>query len=576
MAIKRYFATADSTITNAYKPNLTTRAFDANMGLADSLEVFTIYGQESSTSREKERIVIKFPADTIKEDFDAGEFPDTAKFYLRLFNVEHTGTTPKDFNLEVYKLSKRFDEGTGLDMEDYTDDGVVNWLTASLDKIPASGSFTITTNPTAGAVFTASVGTYEVSTTAAATSNGTATNLETALNGNSNITSLVSISRNLNVVSLVALTSGSVGNSIAISIDPTGSDTTGALTGSGDSLAGGTDYTLWDTPGGDTTGSALGSAYFETGDEDMTVDITSEVLTWLTSSSNDKGLLIRHTTRVETEITQSYYTKKFSARGSEFFFSRPVLEVRWDSSEQDDRANFYSQSNLFAVGSTYNQNTLNLYNRVFGSLVDLRGDATLVPSASFYADADLTDQLTPESVTVTREATGSYKAIVELSTTASTVYEKWTHPTTSSIVFFSGSFDVRQRIASNTNKQNQYVINITNLQDKYSTDETARFRLFTRLKDWSPTIYTVANSDIETEIIKSAYYKVFRVVDNLDIIDFGTGSVEYTKLSYDKDGSYFDLDINMFEEGYAYGIQFSFFINGKYVDQPEVFKFRVE
>jgi hypothetical protein len=363
MAIKRYFATADSTITNAYKPDLATRAYDANMGLADSLEVFTIYGQESSTSREKERIIIKFPADTIKEDFDAGEFPNTAKFYLRLFNVKHTGTTPKDFNLEVYKLSKRFDEGTGLDMEDYTDDGVVNWLTASLDKIPASGSFTITTNPTAGAVFTASVGTYEVPTTAAATSNGTATNLETALNGNSNITSLVSISRNLNVVSLVALTSGSVGNSIAISIDPTGSDTTGALTSSGDTLAGGLDYTPWDTPGGDTTGSALGSAYFEIGDEDMTVDITSEVLTWLTSSSNDKGLLIRHTTRVETEITQSYYTKKFSARGSEFFFSRPVLEVRWDSSEQDDRSNFYSQSNLFAVGSTYNQNTLNLYSK---------------------------------------------------------------------------------------------------------------------------------------------------------------------------------------------------------------------
>jgi len=576
MAIKRYFATADSTITNAYKPDLATRAFEANMGLADSLEVFTIYGQESATSREKERIVIKFPADQIKQDFDAGQFPDSAKFYLRLFNVEHTGTTPKDFTLEVYKLSKSFDEGTGLDMEDYGDTGVVNWLTASLDKIPATGSFTITSSPVSGTAFTASVGTYEAPTIAGSSANNTAINLANSLNGVSTITDLVSISRNLNIVSLVALTSGSIGNSVVISIDPTGSDGSGALTGSGDSLTGGLDYTPWDTAGGDVTGSALGSAYFATGDEDMVVEITDEVLTWLTSSTNDKGLLVRHTTRVETELTQSYYTKKFSARGSEFFFSRPVLEVRWDSSEQDDRSNFYSQSNLFAVGSSYNQNTLNLYNRVFGSLVDLRGDATLVPSASFYAASDYTDLLTPESIAVTREATGSYKAIVELSTTASTVYEKWTHPTTSSIVFFSGSFDVNQRVASNTNKQNQYVINITNLQDKYSPDETARFRLFTRLKDWSPTIYTVANKDIETEIIKNAYYKVFRVVDNLDIIDFGTGSLEYTKLSYDRDGSYFDLDVNMFERGYAYGIQFSLFINGKYENQPEIFKFRVE
>jgi len=90
MAIKRYFATGDTSITDAYKPNLSTRATGSNMGLADSLEVFTIYGQASTTSREKERILVKFPANAIKEDFDAGEFPDTAKFYLRLFNVKHT------------------------------------------------------------------------------------------------------------------------------------------------------------------------------------------------------------------------------------------------------------------------------------------------------------------------------------------------------------------------------------------------------------------------------------------------------------------------------------------------------
>ena len=38
MAIKRYTADADTTITNAYKPNLRTRATDANMGESDILE----------------------------------------------------------------------------------------------------------------------------------------------------------------------------------------------------------------------------------------------------------------------------------------------------------------------------------------------------------------------------------------------------------------------------------------------------------------------------------------------------------------------------------------------------------
>ena len=50
MAIKRYFATKDNTITNAFKSNLTTRGTGSNMGQADILEVFSILGQASSSS----------------------------------------------------------------------------------------------------------------------------------------------------------------------------------------------------------------------------------------------------------------------------------------------------------------------------------------------------------------------------------------------------------------------------------------------------------------------------------------------------------------------------------------------
>ena len=52
MTIKRYFATADNTITNAFKENLVTRGTGSNMGLADILEVFSIYGQATSASAE--------------------------------------------------------------------------------------------------------------------------------------------------------------------------------------------------------------------------------------------------------------------------------------------------------------------------------------------------------------------------------------------------------------------------------------------------------------------------------------------------------------------------------------------
>ena len=48
MAIKRYNADADNTITNAFKADLSTRGTGANMGAADVLEVFSIRGQASA------------------------------------------------------------------------------------------------------------------------------------------------------------------------------------------------------------------------------------------------------------------------------------------------------------------------------------------------------------------------------------------------------------------------------------------------------------------------------------------------------------------------------------------------
>ena len=68
MAIIRYTASADNTITNAHTETLidTQRATGSNSGKSDVLEVFSIYGQSSSSvglSSEASRVLIKF--DTI-------------------------------------------------------------------------------------------------------------------------------------------------------------------------------------------------------------------------------------------------------------------------------------------------------------------------------------------------------------------------------------------------------------------------------------------------------------------------------------------------------------------------------
>ena len=55
MSIRRYAATADNTITNAFKENLTTRGTGSNMGQADVSEVFSIYARASTSSAELSR-----------------------------------------------------------------------------------------------------------------------------------------------------------------------------------------------------------------------------------------------------------------------------------------------------------------------------------------------------------------------------------------------------------------------------------------------------------------------------------------------------------------------------------------
>ena len=126
------------------------------------------------------------------------------------------------------------------------------------------------------------------------------------------------------------------------------------------------------------------------------------------------------------------------------------------------------------------------------------------------------------------------------------------------------------------NFDQKYVSKVTNLRAIYSTGETVRFRLYVRPKDWSPTIYTVASKDVETSIIEDAYYKIVRVSDNLKVIPFGTGTLNYTRLSYDVSGSYFDLKMDLFDTDTVYELSFNYLINGSYVDQPEKFRFRVE
>ena len=376
----------------------------------------------------------------------------------------------------------------------------------------------------------------------------------------------------------------------------------------------------WATTGGDfyTDHSSSFEQEFSIGTEDLSVDVTTLVEQWINSGGNILGLkqnygfLVKLSSSYEAsssvqgagDSTVSYYTKKFFARGSEFFFERPNIEARWDSVKRDDRANFFFSSSL--APASENLNTIYLYNYIRGRLTNIPSIGTgKVYVSIFSGSSDDTApsghalSFSPDDVNVmagnllvatgSHISTGIYSCSFAYtgSSTLETIYDVWfkgSNSITSALgaatQFHTGSIKTNSFKASNINPNGKYVISMPYLKESYSDKETERFRLYVRNKNWSPNIFTKAQATPQTLIIESASFQVTRIVDQKVVIPYGTGSNDnhYSTLSYDISGNYFDLDLSMLEAGYTYGFQYSFYEGSvsSYREQPYIFKFRVE
>jgi hypothetical protein len=521
MAIKKYIANADNTIVNALQANLVDRGTGSNAGLSDILEVYSIYGQASGSSGlspELSRAILKFPVTTISTDRTAGTIPasGSVSFYLKVYNARHPEQLPKQYTLDIKAISASSDweEGEGLDLIEYSDE------------------------------------TYD--------------------------------------------SAGSNWMNIAAGVQ-------------------------WERPGGTyyTDASSSFQQVFTKGTEDLEVDITTLVEQWVNSSGNEAvlgskanyGVGIHLTSSQEAYYTgaesagllhnptgsqKSYYTKRFFARESEFFYLRPVLEARWNSATKDDRGATYYSSSLAPAAD--NLNTLYLYNYIRGKLQNIPAVGTGKLLLSLYSGsaADTAPSgskiLLPAgggvvtalqtNVTGGWVSTGIYSAsfaVTAASTPVLTFYDVW-H--SGGVEFSTGSMKPKTFEAYETIPTDEYICSISNLQPYYNRTQTARFRTYIRKRNWSPTIYTKANSTAENFIVPSASYRVMRMSDNYEVLSYGTGSgnENYTMMSYDVSGNYFDLDMSLFEHGFQYGVKIALYNDsiGTYVEKPYTFKFRVE
>ena len=476
MAIKRYNATADNTISNAWQSNLTKRATGSNMGAADILEVYSVYERAYTSSIEDKqvelsRVLIKFPVTSISSDRSSGTIPASGNvnFYLRMFNAETSKAVPTNYTLTVRPVSQSWQEGSGLDLENYLD-------------------------------YTA-------------------------------------------------------GN--------TGSDWSQRARSAAGAVQ------SWADPGGDYLTASNYNQVFEGGLEDLEIDVTILMEEWLRSTPVYSNYGFGISLSASQEITASYnltgaansfYTKRFFARGTQYFFKRPVIEARWDSSTKDDRGNFYYSSSLASANE--NLNTLYMYNYVRGNLANIpdvgtgllrvalysgsidnsisTGSTLILVQDNTYVTADSTAYATAGQV-----STGIYScslAVTGAKSPLTKLFDVWYSGSTR---YFTGSFRPKSIEASQIATRPTYFINISNLKQSYRSNENARFNLYVRNKNWSPTVYTKANANVETTTIESASYRVYRQIDAYEAISYGTGSDLHTILAHDVSGNYFDFDMSL-------------------------------
>ena len=304
MSIKRYVADLDNTIVNAFQPNMSTRGTGSNSGQADIVEVYSVFARQQNSSsattgsQELSRVLMRFPVSNISNDRSNSKIPasGSVSFYLRLYDAKTSKTVPKNYSLVVQAISRSWEEGDGLDLENYQDltrgGSGSNWVMASKNQ-------------------------------------------------------------------------------------------------------------AWSSVGGDYHSAPTFKQYFSGGLGDLEVDITPLVEQWIAETKDNYGLGIRLTASNEAYFSSSagtdsgsviqnpdgaktsYYTKRFFARGTQYYFKRPVIEARWDSVTKDDRGSFFFSSSL--ASSTENLNKLYLYNYVRGRLRNIPAIGTGSIYVSLYS-----------------------------------------------------------------------------------------------------------------------------------------------------------------------------------------------
>lgn len=293
----------------------------------------------------------------------------------------------------------------------------------------------------------------------------------------------------------------------------------------------------WTTPGGDFIATPSASAYFDTGYEDIDVDVSSLFNAWLTGGLVNHGIGVRMTASVESDsVYVDYSTKKFYSRTSNFQDRRPYVELSWNDVVRDDRSNMrWGRTGSLVLYNIVNGQLTNFGTNPIASIRDLSG--TLLSVTSSYSGI-----------------VGIYSATFALpssSYSGSSFFDGWRLGGTS---LMTGTFTFMTDGATVDAEPPFLAAKVRNRKSEYVSDEVVRFDVFFKRSTYLlPSVLTGTNI-VRPYIVEKSYYAIENDATSQAVVPFGTGTDEPTRLSYDKDGNYFKFYMRNLHPGNVYRI----------------------
>lgn len=297
--------------------------------------------------------------------------------------------------------------------------------------------------------------------------------------------------------------------------------------------------------------------FFNSGEEDLKIDVTSFVSASIKGHITNNGVLVAFSGSYEKD-KRSYFVKRFASRNTSNTALQPKLVVQYDDTIIDNHGNFVFDYTGSLYLNNYSRSELSNIKKADNTDINPTNSMILkIRSGSFEKDFDVSQALRG-----TNRITGLYSASFALSSYDSEIknalkskselefQEIWSSPD-ETVTYLSSSFKVTKNERSSlVFRERRLLATTLNLNDRYNPTDLVKIRLFIENAD-REVVFSKGPIDKPSEIFENVHYSVKDTVTGKTIIPFDTKN-NSTRLSSDSIGMYYNFYMSNLPRGRSY------------------------